>query len=96
MEVKKHLDLLGHKCVDRVTGLSGVITSVTFDLYGCIQALVSPGIKEGEVKPAESWWLDVTRLDITSDAPVMVQPDFELGYVAEGRKGPADKPAGRF
>lgn len=39
---KKHIDLLGFRVEDRVTGLVGVITSVTFDLYGCIQGLVTP------------------------------------------------------
>ncbi len=49
MEILKHLELLGLKCEDRVTGFKGVIISMTFDLYGCVQAIVDPGMnKDGE------------------------------------------------
>jgi len=41
--IQKHLDLLGHKVTDRVSGFTGVVTSIGFDLYGCIQAVVTPG-----------------------------------------------------
>lgn len=91
MEVKKHLDLLGLRCVDRVTGLSGVITSVGFDLYGCVQDIVHPGIdKDGQLR--DTLWFDISRLDITSEQPVMERPNFEYGLAAEGKKGPSEKP----
>lgn len=90
--VQKHLALLGLPVKDRVTGLTGVVTSVSFDLYGCIQAVVHPGLdKDG--KPAEQTWFDVARLEPQSATPVMAQPDYEVGAIAEGRKGPAEKPA---
>jgi len=89
--VKKHLDLLGCKVKDRVTGMKGVVSSISFDLYGCIQAIVNPGInKEG--LPQECHWFDVSRLSVTSSTPVMKVPDFDFGTVAEGNKGPAEKP----
>jgi len=91
MKVKEHMNLLGHKCKDRVTGFSGVIASVSFDLYGCIQALVNPGTdKDGKL--LEQMWFDVNRLKITSKTPVMEIPNFEYGDVADAKKGPADKP----
>ncbi len=91
MQVQKHLSLLGMPCQDRVTGMEGVITSVSFDLYGCIQAIVHPGMdKEGSLK--DTLWFDIARLEITAENPVMNIPDFECGYVAEGKKGPAEKP----
>jgi len=93
INVKKHLDILGRKVKCRVTGFSGVATSVGFDLYGCIQVIVNPGTdKDG--KPMESHWFDIGRLEVKGD-PVMRTPNFEFGPQAEGLKGPAEKPAMR-
>ena len=83
--MNKHFNLLGLRVKDRVTGTKGVVTSLSFDLYGCIQAVVQPKDKEG-------MWFDVSRLKVSSNKPVMNLPNFEEGYIAEGRKGPADKP----
>ena len=79
------MELLGMKVVDKVTGFKGVVTSVSYDLYGCVQAVVSPPIdKEG--KRGDGRWFDTHRLKITSKKPVMPIPDFvEI-------KGPAEKP----
>lgn len=90
--IQTHIDLLGMPCKDKVTGLTGVVTSIGFDLYGCVQAIVHPGLDDnGKLK--DTLWFDVARLEITSDTPVMERPDFDQGYIAEGRKGPADKPS---
>lgn len=87
----RHFNLLGLKVVDAVTGFKGVVTSISFDLFGCIQAVVSPPVDEkGAVEDGR--WFDVTRLTIEDEAHVMPLPDFTLGYVAEGKKGPAEKP----
>lgn len=91
METQKHIDLLGLKCRDRVTGLKGVITCISFDLYGCVQAVVHPGIDEKGM-PLGTQWYDVTRLEILDETPVMDVPDFSEGYIAEGKKGAAEKP----
>lgn len=89
---EKHLSYLGFRGKDKVTGLEGVITSVSFDLFGCVMATLNPGLdKDG--KQRDSHWFDIARLSITSDAPVMSQPDFVVGPQAEGRQGAADKPA---
>lgn len=91
MQTEKHIKLLGRKAKDAVTGFSGVISTVSFDLYGCVQAVITPPIDErGEMK--EGRWFDVTRLIITDDNPVMKVPDFSKGYIAEGLKGCAEKP----
>jgi hypothetical protein len=94
--VKNHLDMLGLKVEDRVTGYSGVVDSVSFDLYGCIQAGVNPGLNnDGEQKDCR--WFDVSRLMIKSKKPVMETPNFDFGIVAEGKHGPASKaPMHRF
>lgn len=55
INLKKHLDLLGMRVEDRVTGFRGVVSSVGFDLYGCIQAIVNPGQdKDGKLMEAAS------------------------------------------
>jgi len=95
MKIKQHMDLLGMKAVDKVTGFKGVVTSVSFDLFGCIQAIVTPEVGEAG-KQEDLQWFDVTRLRVTGEKPVMDLPNYELGYVAEGRKGAAEKPAGRW
>lgn len=90
MEALNHINNLGRKATDKVTGITGVISSVSFDLYGCIQYLVTPQAKEGR-EQGESYWLDVVRLDV-HDYRVMDTPNYDQGYVAEGNKGFADKP----
>jgi len=93
MLIKKHLDLLGYEVKDRVSDFRGVVISMSFDLYGCIQADVRPKDldKDGQMK--KGWWLDVSRLEKMSKKPLMDQPNFEWGMVAEGKKGPANLPA---
>ena len=90
--VKKHMDLLGLKAKDNVTGYFGVITSVSFDLYGCIQAVLTPPYEGDDGKYPSGTWFDVTRLKITGKKPVMQLPNFDMGYVSEGKKGAAEKP----
>lgn len=93
ISLNKHLSLLGLHVEDRVTGFKGVVASVGFDLYGCIQAVVNPGI-DANGKPQESLWFDVGRLVITNNIPVMPRPEFEWTpqAVAAGDKGPAERP----
>ena len=92
MNVQKHLALLGLQAKDRVTGFSGVVTSIGFDLYGCIQAVINPGLG-GDGKLGDQLWFDVNRLEVTDHRPVMTTPNFEYGPVAEGLRGAAEKPA---
>ena len=89
--IKKHIDLLGFKVKDKVTGFKGVVVALSFDLYGCIQATVNPG-QGNDGNLLESHWFDVNRLKVTSEKPVMDVPDFDHGTVAEGKKGAAQKP----
>ena len=89
--VQKHLGLLGHSVEDRITGFSGVVVSIGFDLYGCIQGLVNPGM-DAEGKFRELIWFDINRLKRVSESPVMDQPDFVEGRQAGGMKGASEKP----
>lgn len=92
MKIKQHLELLGMTVEDRVTGFKGIVASVSFDLYGCIQAIVNPGMEKSG-KLGEQVWFDVNRLKVISKGPVMNRPDFDFGPQADGKQGPAEKPA---
>ncbi len=87
--VKTHMKLLGLKVEDKVTKFKGVVTCISFDLYGCIQAIVTaPSVKS---EKGNSQWCDVSRLKIISKTPVMGLPNYEYGVQAEGRQGAAEK-----
>lgn len=90
-KVEEHLSKLGLKVEDKVTGTKGVITSISFDLYGCIQAVVNPG-NGADGKPMDQMWFDIARLTPTSREPVMQQPNFIDGPQANGDQGAAEKP----
>ncbi len=90
MKALEHINLLGLPASDKVTGFKGIVTTIGFDLYGCIQAVVSPPMNDkGEIP--EGKWFDVTRLQI-STAAVMPVPQFDKGYISTGKKGCSDKP----
>lgn len=93
VNLKTHLDLLGMRVEDRITGFKGVVSTIGFDLYGCIQGIVNPGIG-ADGKPQESHWFDVGRLKVTDPTPVMQRPQFEWtpAEIAQGGKGPAERP----
>lgn len=92
INIQKHLALLGHEVQDKVTKMKGVVSSIGFDLYGCVQAIVNPGLgKDG--KPQDQLWFDVGRLTILSKKPVMEPPNYDFGPQAEGRQGAAEKPS---
>lgn len=73
--ILKHFSILGHKVEDRVTGLKGVAATIAFDLYGCIQVVVNPGVDKGG-KPREQGCFDINRLTVTSKDPVLPPPSF--------------------
>lgn len=90
----EHINKLGHKVKDKVTGFTGVVTTVSFDLYGCIQVVVVPAVKE-DGSLGEGKWFDIGRLEVIGAEPVMKRPTFEWSEkeVASGDKGPAEKPS---
>lgn len=89
--VNSHIELLGRKARDRVTGFEGVVSSVCFDLYGCIQAVLSPPVdKDG--KHQDGKWFDVNRLEVTDMVRAMSIPNYGPSP-ATHTHGPADKPA---
>jgi hypothetical protein len=85
--MNKYLQNLGLRFRDKVTGFEGVATSVCFDLYGCVQVVLTPPIGD-DGKYAESHWYDVNRLEPIPGNRVMDVPSF-----GEEERGPAEKPA---
>lgn len=89
--VDQHLEILGAHMKDIVTGLEGMVDSVAFDTYGCVQATLRGKAKKDGTIPA-SHWFDVKRLELTGKQRVMDVPafvDMPIGTEA----GPAEKPA---
>ena len=84
------IDLLGKKGKDKITGFKGIITSVSFDLYGCIQVILNPGKvgKDRLIIPTTNL-IDLNRIEIVEDRKVM-QADFSKDY--KKAHGPENKP----
>ncbi len=80
--VKKHLLLRGLKVKDKVSGREGIIDFVSFDLYGCIQARINPGLDKDK-NQADYEWMDVSRLSKKSNTPVLEIPIIEVEEVTE-------------
>lgn len=85
---------------DRVHGDEGYITSIGFDLYGCLQLLISP-VGQTDVDKRKSYWYDESRIQIDTakervmpvPAQFLEQPAIERAAPAAMR-GPAEKPEG--
>lgn len=86
--MKQYFDLLGLQVRDKVTAFEGVVTSIGFDLYGCVQAIVNPPMKE-PAKLEEGRWFDVKRLEVMNNTPVMEVPLFSDPVEVPG---PQEKP----
>ncbi|MGE3293839.1 MAG: hypothetical protein AB7O95_20925 [Geminicoccaceae bacterium] len=74
--ISENIALLGQRMKDRVTGQAGVVTSICFDLYGCVQAILNPGLQP-DGKLGETNWFDVKRLVADGDR-VMDAPAFDV------------------
>ncbi len=87
-----HVALLGKTAKDRVTGFQGVVITVAFDLFGCVQAVLRPAAdKDGKLNDAH--YFDVNRLEIVDEKRVMPVPAF-AAQPAEHKHGPAERPRG--
>lgn len=92
INVKEHLQLLGHRVSDKVTKFKGVVISISFDLYGCIVADVRPEELGENGKVQQGYWLDVNRLVKKSKKPLMKQPSFCFEEVSKQKvEGASDK-----
>lgn len=91
--MKHYIEILGFPVRDIVTGFTGTAASVCFDLYGCVQVVVTPEAKDGKLEDGR--WFDYKRLSKTADVRVMEPPDFLRAVPAEAEpareKGPENK-----
>jgi hypothetical protein len=92
------LQLLGLRVRDKVTNFVGVCESVSYDLYGCIQAIVRPPMNEKNEVP-DSRWFDVARLEVLDPTPVIEVPGDRFSVERSANaptpsdvSGPAEKP----
>lgn len=73
--IEQTLDLLGYRVKDKITDFVGVVVSVTFDVNGCIQAIIKPKVdKDGKTRYPEV--IDVQRLELLPDERVVTAPDW--------------------
>lgn len=64
--------MLGKKVRDKITGFSGVVTTVADHLTGCERAWVEgPCDDKGK---SEQCWIDTSRLDVMPDGHVTLEP----------------------
>lgn len=90
--IATHLKLLGLQMTDRVTGFEGMVDSISFDVYGCIQACVRPKQAKDGTLP-DGHWFDVKRMRATGKR-LMETPLHAFATTPVGQEpGPADKPA---
>jgi len=88
--INESIQLLGANATDKVTGFNGVITSVCFDLYGCVQVILTPTADEkGDVRDGR--WFDIGRLRILSRGEMAAPTFTSLGLPTDYHKGPAEK-----
>lgn len=92
--IDKAIGLLGLRAVDKVTGVEGVVSSVSFDLYGCVMVTLTPRIKPDGTMP-DMRWFDVARIDVQPGDRVLPIPDFAAVATVpeEYSHGPSEKPA---
>lgn len=86
-----YIDMLGRTGQDKVTGFRGVVSSVSFDLYGCVRVALSPRRAVSRLGPAaDLLWFDANRIEIHSAVARVPVPEF-TAKPAEHSHGPAEK-----
>lgn len=76
--IEETIELMGRKGKDKVSGFEGIITSVSFDLYGCVQLALTPIAKPKAEELKHGHWFDVARIEVRDEkSRVMPIPDFK-------------------
>jgi hypothetical protein len=92
------INLLGKKARDRISGMTGVVSSIGFELCdNNMRAAISPPVdKDG--KHVDGRWMSVSRIEVVGDEQVMPVPAFSTAQPTYGATpqqhmhGPADTP----
>lgn len=83
---------LGDKVQDRVSGLTGLVTSRAEHLFGCARYWISPQeLKDG--KPVEGLWLDEDSLELV-ERSVITPRQYRVVKAEEVAARPAHLPGG--
>ena len=95
--LNEYIDNLGKEAKDKVTGYRGILTSISFDLFGCVQYSITPFADEKDKEIKFGHWFDISRVHIFKKKKVMETPNYFKGYVEKdskhitrGKKGCAD------
>ena len=88
----KDINLLGLKVRDTVTGFTGVVTTISYDLYGCVQAIVTPSVDSKTQRREDGQWFDTKRLVVLAKTPVMDQPSFQKVAGGDHKSLPPSSP----
>jgi hypothetical protein len=64
---------LGDKVKDRVTGFTGIVTSISHYLNGCIRCGVQPEVLEKDGKYPEALNIDIEQLEVLKPAYVVLE-----------------------
>ena len=96
--VRESIKYLGRSGKDRITGFSGVVESVSFDVYGCVQVILKPPVdKDGKLQ--DGGWFDIARIEFDDRPATMRVPAQFMDTVATEpgnyAHGPAQKPLQR-
>lgn len=83
-EIRENIKLLGLRFKDLITGIEGIATTVSFELYGAIEGVLTTDPDDS--KNTRTLWASTRRFEEVSSERVMPLPNFII------EKGPAEKP----
>lgn len=94
--LKQYFEWMGKPVKDRIRGTEGIVTSINFDLYGCVQVCITPK-QNADGKAPEQVWCDVQRLSADDNAePVIPLPQYLFSTRKQehqnGPPGASEKP----
>ncbi len=85
-EIRTLETTLGRTMEDRFTGLTGITTSVAFNIDGSVQLQITPAVNEcGTVQPPQ--WFGLARLKPAFAGKVMVRNPVKLSKSFETLRG---------
>lgn len=82
---------LGNKVKDSITGFTGIATTRTEYLYGCVHIGITPESLSKESQPIDTHYFDEQRIVTLKEKAIPVSKDS-----AATSGGPTPGPAGRF
>jgi hypothetical protein len=74
---------LGDRVKDLVTGIEGIIVSVSQNLFGCDRVYVQPKVQP-DGKVPDSWWVDIDSVQIVMKQAVKGHQEMPAGAKTGG------------